>query len=552
MNQLPFGKYRAFTPVALPDRQWPGRSIDQAPLWCSVDLRDGNQALVEPMSPSAKRRMFHLLLDMGFKEIEVGFPAASETDFAFLRLLIDENLIPDDVTVQVLTQSREPLIRRTFEAIKGAKKAIVHLYNSTSELQRRVVFAADRDTVTEIAVTGTRLIKDLATGCPETDITFQYSPESFTGTELDFAVAITEAVMAEWQPTPAKPMIVNLPATVEMSTPNIYADQIEWFCRNVRNRDSLIVSIHPHNDRGTAVAAAELALMAGGQRIEGTLFGNGERTGNVDIVTLAMNMVTQGVDPGLKMSDINSIITISEECTQIGVHPRHPYAGQLVFTAFSGSHQDAIKKGLAALRKSGSNMWEVPYLPVDPADLGRTYEAVIRINSQSGKGGVAYILEQEYGLTLPRSLQVEFSKVVQKCADATGKEMSPAEIWQEFQREFLDRGTPLALLGHGFDHQLGEAGRMTATLRDGAAERIVKGRGNGPIDAFIDALAQAGIAVEVVDYHEHSIGRGASAKAVAYVEIAADGGTLNGVGMDEDIVTASLKAILAAINRRRG
>jgi len=551
MNKMPFGKYRPFTPVALPDRQWPGRSIDKAPQWCSVDLRDGNQALVEPMSPAAKRRMFDLLLAMDFKEIEVGFPAASETDFAFLRLLIEEKLIPDDVTVQVLTQSREPLIRRTFEAIKGAKNAIVHLYNSTSELQRRVVFAAGRDAVTEIAVNGTRLIRELAAGCPETNITFQYSPESFTGTELDFAVAITEAVMEEWRPTPAKPMIVNLPATVEMSTPNVYADQIEWFCRHIANRDSIIVSIHPHNDRGTAVDAAEMALMAGGQRIEGTLFGNGERTGNVDIVTLAMNMVTQGVDPGLRISDINHIITVSEECTQIGVHPRHPYAGQLVFTAFSGSHQDAIKKGLAALRQSGGNLWEVPYLPIDPADLGRSYEAVIRINSQSGKGGVAYVLEQEYGLSLPRSLQVEFSKVVQKRADATGKELSPAEIRQEFDREFVDRGNPLALLGHHFEHQLGEPGRMTATLRDGGGERIVKGRGNGPIDAFIEGLSKDGLAVEVVDFHEHSIGRGAAAKAVAYVEIAGPGGTLNGVGMDEDIVTASLKAVLSAVNRRQ-
>jgi 2-isopropylmalate synthase len=549
MNKMPFEKYRPFTPVALPDRQWPNRTITQAPAWCSVDLRDGNQALIEPMSPAAKRRMFELLLEMGFKEIEVGFPAASQTDYDFLRLLIEQRLIPDDVTIQVLTQAREHLIRRTFEAIKGAKNAIVHLYNSTSELQRRVVFGADRATVTDIAVTGTKLIKDLAAGLPDTRVVFQYSPESFTGTELEFAVSITEAVMAAWQPTPQRRMIVNLPATVEMATPNIYADQIEWFCRHVANRDSLIISIHPHNDRGTAVAAAELALMAGGERIEGTLFGNGERTGNVDIVTMAMNMMTQGVDPGLSIAEINKVIAVSEECTKIPVHPRHPYAGALVFTAFSGSHQDAIKKGLAALRQGSSNVWEVPYLPVDPVDLGRTYEAVIRINSQSGKGGVSYVLEQDYGLSLPRALQVEFAQVVQKAADATGKELTPAEIWDHFDREFLQASHPVSLVSHHFDH-VDEVGQMTATIRDAAGERTIRGRGNGPIDAFIDGLTKAGVAVQLVDYHEHAIGRGAAAKAVAYVEIAGHDGTLSGAAIDEDIVTASLGAVLSAVNRR--
>lgn len=550
MQSMPFEKYRPFTAIALPDRQWPGRTITKAPQWCSVDLRDGNQALVEPMSPARKRQIFDLLLEMGFKEIEVGFPAASQTDFDFLRMLIDEKLIPDDVSIQVLTQSREALINRTFEAIKGAKNAVVHLYNSTSELQRRVVFGADRDAVTQIAVTGTRQIRALADAHPETNVVFEYSPESFTGTELDFAVAITEAVMDAWGPTPQNRMIVNLPATVEMATPNIYADQIEWFCRHVKNRDSIIVSLHPHNDRGTAVAAAELGVLAGGDRIEGTLFGNGERTGNVDIITLAMNMVTQGVDPHLTMSDINRIITVSQDCTQIDVHPRHPYAGDLVFTAFSGSHQDAIKKGLAALRTAGANQWEVPYLPVDPADLGRSYEAVIRINSQSGKGGVAYILEQDYGLTLPRALQIEFSQVIQKTAEATGKELSPASIWEHFDGEYLQANQPWSLLSHHFDHNPVGHGVITAEVgRNGETLRL-RGKGNGPIDAFVNALQDIGVVVHVMDYHEHALGRGADAKAVAYVQIAKTVGSLSGVGIDEDIVAASLRAVLSAVNRR--
>jgi 2-isopropylmalate synthase len=549
MNKMPFGKYRPFAPIPLADRQWPNQIITRAPAWCSVDLRDGNQALIEPMSPSAKQRMFDLLLEMGFKEIEVGFPAASQTDFDFLRQLIDDKLIPDDVTIQVLTQAREPLIRRTFEAIRGAKRSVVHLYNSTSELQRRVVFNADRDAVIDIAVQGTKLVKDIAAQEADGEIVFQYSPESFTGTELDFARDITEAVMEVWQPTRDKKMIINLPATVEMSTPNIYADQIEWFCRNVAGRDCLTVSLHPHNDRGTGVAAAEFGLMAGADRVEGTLFGNGERTGNVDIITLAMNMVTQGVDPGLMISDINHIIEVSAECTQIDIHPRHPYAGALVFTAFSGSHQDAIKKGLAALQKSGANHWEVPYLPIDPADLGRNYEAVIRINSQSGKGGVAYLLERDFGLLLPRPMQIEFSKVVQKIADASGKELTPALIKQTFDTEYLTPQAPFSLLNHQFDHIDG-IGRTQANLRIDGQDRLIEGKGNGPIDGFINGLQSNGIAVQLLDFHEHAIGRGANAKAVAYVQIKGDEVDLCGAGVDEDIVTASLRAVLSALNRK--
>jgi 2-isopropylmalate synthase len=502
------------------------------------------------MSPAAKQRMFDLLVDMGFKEIEVGFPAASQTDFDFLRQLIDEKLIPDDVTIQVLTQAREPLIRRTYEAIRGAKKAVVHLYNSTSELQRRVVFNADRAAITEMAVAGTKLVKEIGRQEYDGDLRFEYSPESFTGTELDFAKEITEAVMEAWQPTPSDRMIINLPATVEMATPNVYADQIEWFCRNVEGRDCLTVSLHPHNDRGTGVAAAELALMAGADRVEGTLFGNGERTGNVDIITLALNLATQGVDPGLNTADISRIITVSEECTQIDVHPRHPYAGTLVFTAFSGSHQDAIKKGLAALEKSGANYWEVPYLPIDPADLGRSYEAVIRINSQSGKGGVAYILERDFGLVLPRPMQIEFSRAVQKIADASGKELAPAQIKQSFDAEYLSDAGPYTLLSYRFDHAEG-TGRTVSTLRVGEAEQTIEGRGNGPIDAFINGLQAAGIPVQLLDFHEHAIGRGAGAKAAAYVQIKGDKGhDPCGAGIDEDIVTASLRAVLSALNRK--
>src|SRR5436190_18334908 len=455
MTAMPIHKYRPFPPIKLPDRQWPARAITKAPAWCSVDLRDGNQALIEPMGPERKRRMFDLLLKLGFKEIEVGFPAASDTDMAFVREIIDEDLIPEDVTIQVLTQSRAELIDKTFEAIRGAKRAIVHLYNSTSELQRRVVFGLDRAGIIDIAVTGARQIRELAAKMPETEIIYQYSPESFSGTELDFAVEICEAVMDVWRPTPDKKMIVNLPGTVEMASANVYADQIEWFARNVRDRDSLILSLHPHNDRGTAVAATEFGIMAGAERVEGTLFGNGERTGNVDIITLGLNLFSQGIDPGLVVTDIDDVVRTSEYCTQLPVHPRHPYAGELVFTAFSGSHQDAIKKGLAAQRAEetkGNLQWEVPYLPIDPADVGRTYEAVIRVNSQSGKGGIAFLLERDHGFSLPRLLQVEFSQVIQRITDATGREVPSAEIRAVFEREYVAATEPVGYLDHRAQH----------------------------------------------------------------------------------------------------
>ena len=556
MQIEPSRKYRPFEPINLPDRRWPGNVITKPPIWCSVDLRDGNQALVEPMGPERKRRFFDTLVRMGFKEIEVGFPAASQTDFDFVRSLIDEKLIPDDVTIQVLTQARDELIRRTMESVRGARRAIVHLYNSTSTLQRRVVFGLEPAGITEIAVTGARLIHRLAAEMPETEIVYQYSPESFTGTELDYAKEICEAVMDVYQPTPEKPLILNLPSTVEMATPNIYADQIEWFSRNIRDRDSITLSIHPHNDRGTGVAAAELALMAGADRVEGTLFGNGERTGNVDIVTLALNMYSQGVEPGLDISDIDGLVKVAEHCNQLPVHPRHPYAGELVFTAFSGSHQDAISKGLKALKASNSGVWEVPYLPIDPADLGRSYEAVIRINSQSGKGGVAFVLEQDYGLLLPRRLQVEFSKVVQAITDRDGKELSSREIWDAFKAEFLDEAGPYGFVDHTSLPDRAQGRALEATIRVKGKPRRIEGHGTGPIDAFVDALARTlAIEIEVVDYHEHAVGAGANATAVAYVEArAGDGRTLFGVGMDKNIVTASLRAVTSAANRlqRRG
>lgn len=542
-------KYRPFPPIQLPDRQWPNRVMTTSPTWCSVDLRDGNQALVEPMGMERKCQMFDMLVELGFKEIEVGFPAASQTDFDFVRFLIDSERVPEDVSLQVLTQARDHLIERTFAALEGAQRAIVHLYNSTSTLQRRVVFGMNRADITTIAVKGAARIKAIAADHPETQWTFQYSPESFTGTELDFAVAICEAVNDVWQPTPDNKVILNLPATVEMATPNVYADQIEWFARHISRRDSVVISIHPHNDRGTATAAAELAMLAGADRVEGTLFGNGERTGNVDIVTLALNLFTQGVDPCLDLSDINGLVQTTEYCNQLPVHPRHPYAGDLVFTAFSGSHQDAIKKGLAA--NSGNPVWEVPYLPIDPADVGRTYEAVIRINSQSGKGGIAYLLEREHGLKLPRRLQMEFSQVVQKVADTTGKELTPAALWSAFQEEYLTTTHPFALL----EHRDGPSGmtldKLTATLYENGKERIVAGTGNGPIDAFVDAMSRhCSLAIRVADYHEHAIGAGADATAVAYVEMqVTDQPTLFGVGIHENIVTASLRAVVSALNR---
>jgi 2-isopropylmalate synthase len=553
MSSMPIHKYRPFAPINLPDRKWPSQVIEKAPVWCSVDLRDGNQALIEPMGPERKRRMFDMLLKLGFKEIEVGFPAASETDFAFVREIIEEDLIPEDVTIQVLTQSRGELIEKTFEAIRGTRRAIVHLYNSTSELQRRVVFGLDRPGITDIAVTGAKQIGELAETMRGTEIVYQYSPESFTGTELPYAVEICEAVMDVWRPTADRKMIVNLPGTVEMATANVYADQIEWFIRNVRDRNSLIMSLHPHNDRGAAVAATELALMAGADRVEGTLFGNGERTGNVDVITLALNLFSQGVDPLLAINDIDDLVRTAEYCTQLPVHPRHPYAGELVYTAFSGSHQDAIKKGFDALRKRNDDLWEVPYLPIDPKDLGRSYEAVIRVNSQSGKGGVAYLLKEDHGLDLPRPLQIEFSRVVQEVADRTGKEMTSADIWALFQETYLGRDG-IALVDYTMlpEPRPGER-RLSATVTVDGAERRIEGVGNGPIAAFVDALQRdCGIALTFLDYSEHAVGGGADALAAAYVKVRGeDDETLHGVGMDGNIITASLKAVASAATRVR-
>jgi 2-isopropylmalate synthase len=543
----PSTKYRSFAPIALRDRTWPDKVIATPPLWCSVDLRDGNQALIEPMDAARKRRMFDLLVRTGFKEIEVGFPAASQTDFDFVRELIERNLIPEDVTIQVLTQSRPELIERTFESLRGARRAIVHLYNSTSTLQRRVVFNLDRAGITAIAVGGAKCVLEQAARRPDTEWMFEYSPESFTGTELDYAVEICNAVTDVWQPTPERKVILNLPATVEMATPNVYADQIEWFGRHIAKRDCIVLSVHPHNDRGTAVAAAELAVMAGADRVEGTLFGNGERTGNVDIVTLAMNLYTQGVHPQLDFSNINEAARCVEHCNQLPIHPRHPYVGDLVFTAFSGSHQDAIKKGFAA--RDDGDLWEVPYLPIDPRDLGRTYESLIRVNSQSGKGGIAYLLERDYGLAMPRRLQIEFSQVVQSVTDATGKELTSEQIWSLFQREYLQHDAGYEYLSHQLTstREQPEIERLALKLRCHGQGALLHGAGNGPIDALIDAL---GFKCDVLSYEEHSIGSGSDARAVSFVEITTPlRATLFGVGIHENIVTASLLAVLSAVNR---
>ena len=556
MKTDPARKYRPYTPVTLSDRRWPERTIDRAPVWCSVDLRDGNQALIEPMDAERKVKMFRLLVELGFKEIEIGFPAASQTELDFVRRLIDERMIPDDVTVQVLTQSREPLIRRTFEALEGARRAIVHLYNSTSTTQRRVVFNQDRAGIVAIAVKGAALMREIAAQHPATKWTFEYSPESFTGTELDFAKEITDAVTDVWQPTPQHKVIVNLPATVELAPPNVYADQIEWMSRNLARREAIVLSVHPHNDRGCGVAAAELAQLAGAERVEGCLFGNGERTGNVCLVTLGLNLFTQGIDPGLDFSDINGIIRTVEHVNQLPVHPRHPYGGDLVFTAFSGSHQDAIRKGLAEraqLLAKGEAFWDVPYLPIDPADVGRTYDAVIRVNSQSGKGGVAYLLEREYGLSLPRLLQIEFSQVIQRIADATGKELSAAEIRAVFDREYVSVAEPLRYLDHRAQHNAddGRVEQLAARLVVDGVERTLEGAGNGPVDAFVRALRHAGgLDVHVQNYHEHSVGAGEDATAVSYVQlrIGADR-SVYGVGLDPNIVTATLKAVVSAVDR---
>ncbi len=550
---MPFRRYRPSGPVVLPNRVWPSATIAAAPVWCSVDLRDGNQALIEPMGPERKRRMFDTLVRMGFKEIEVGFPSASRTDFDFCRELIEEERVPEDVTIQVLTQARAPLIRRTFEAIEGADRAIVHLYNSTSALQRRVVFDADREGVKRIAVDGARLVRECAEAMEGRRWRFQYSPESFTGTELDYAVEVCEAVMDVWEPTPERRAILNLPATVEMATPNVYADQIEWFLRAIRDRDSIVLSLHPHNDRGTAVAAAELAVMAGADRIEGTLFGNGERTGNVDLVTLGLNLMTQGIDPKLDLSDIDNLVNVAEHCNRLPVHPRHPYAGDLVFTAFSGSHQDAINKGMKAMERSNSDVWEVPYLPMDPRDVGRSYEAIIRVNSQSGKGGVAWIMEQDHGFVLPRRLQVDFSRKVQRRTDDTEAELSSEEIRDAFFAAYVEPAGPIGLVAYRTvpDAHASELRRLTADVTIDGAPREIHGAGNGPIDAYIHALKDgAGVDLAVVDYREHAVGQGSDAVAAAYVE-ARDGPglTVFGVGVHKNIVQASLLAVTAAANR---
>ena len=547
----PREKYRPFPQVQLADRQWPNRTITQPPVWCSVDLRDGNQSLIEPMGLDRKMRMFDALLKMGFKEIEVGFPSASQTDFDFVRHLIEGNRIPEGVTIQVLTQSREELIRRTFESLKGVKSAIVHLYNSTSELQRRVVFKLDKPGIVDIAVKGATLIRKLEREYGLEGVTrHEYSPESFTGTELEFAKEICEAVIDAYEPTPQKKLILNLPATVEMSTPNVHADQIEWFCRTIKKRDSLLISLHPHNDRGCAVAATELGLLAGADRVEGTLFGNGERTGNVDLVTLAMNLYSQGVDPGLDCSNINELVRMAEYCNQLPIHPRHPYAGELVFTAFSGSHQDAINKGFKAMAASNSPLWEVPYLPIDPMDLGRSYEAVIRINSQSGKGGIAYILEKEHGIELPRRLQIEFSKVVQAIADGEGVELAADRLWSAFQSEYLEGNGRYGFVSHSASADQAEQDVVARITVDGNLKTIL-GHGNGPVDGFVDAIRkESGLNFDVADYREHAIGMGANAAAIAYVELRlADGSSLFGVGIDKNIVVASLKAVISGVNR---
>jgi 2-isopropylmalate synthase len=560
-SRMPYGRYEPYHrqfPVDLPDRQWPTRHVEKAPRWCAVDLRDGNQALIDPMSPERKRRMFMLLVGMGYKEIEVGFPAASQTDFDFVRQLIEQDLIPDDVTIQVLTQCREHLIDRTFESLRGAKRAIMHFYNSTSILQRRVVFGLDKDGITDIATSAARLCQKYAEiHTPDTDIFYEYSPESYTGTELEYALEICSAVIDVIDPTPDRPLIVNLPATVEMATPNVYADSIEWMSRNLPRRRSVVLSLHPHNDRGTAVAAAELGLLAGADRVEGCLFGNGERTGNVDLVTLGLNLFSQGIDPQIEFADIDEIRRTVEYCNQLPVHERHPYAGDLVYTAFSGSHQDAINKGFDWLNRDAQDAgvdvdnfpWAVPYLPIDPKDVGRTYEAVIRVNSQSGKGGVAYIMKTEHQLDLPRRLQIEFSGVVQKHTDDEGGEVQPDLMWDIFSREYLNPARPrLDVSKYTVSTVDGKVEIAVAGTVDGEPRELT-GLGNGPIDAFVHALSSVDIAVRVLDYAEHALSAGGDAKAAAYVECEVNGESRWGVGIDPNIVTASLRAVASAVNR---
>ncbi|HZZ10762.1 MAG TPA: 2-isopropylmalate synthase [Paraburkholderia sp.] len=545
MLKNPATRYRSFQPVKLTDRQWPSRTITHPPIWMSTDLRDGNQALFEPMNAQRKMRMFKTLVQIGFKEIEVAFPSASQTDFNFVRELIEDGHIPDDVTIEVLTQARDDLIERTFESLRGVPRAIVHLYNATAPEFRKIVFGLDQSGVKELAQNAARTMKRLADAAPETHFTLQYSPEVFSGTELEFAKEVCDAVFDIWQPTPERKAIVNLPATVEMSTPNVYADQIEWMHRNLARRDSLIVSVHPHNDRGTAVAAAELAVMAGADRVEGCLFGNGERTGNVDLVTLALNLYTQGVNPGLDFSNINEVARTAEECTQLPIHPRHPYVGDLVFTAFSGSHQDAIKKGFAVQKPD--TIWEVPYMPIDPSDLGRTYDSVIRVNSQSGKGGIAYLLEQGYGVVLPRRLQVDFSSAVQRYTDDSGHEVTPSQIWTLFQQEYVDNHAPVRYVGHSLSEQ-GDGARIKLTVDIHGSRCVLSGEGNGPLDALMHAM---GVPVRIQHYEERALTQGADAKAIAVAEMAGADitGSAFGVGVDANLVTASIRAVISGVNR---
>ncbi len=551
MLKDPATKYSAFPPVQLDDRQWPGRTITQAPMWMSTDLRDGNQALFEPMNVERKMRMFKRLCAIGVKEIEVAFPSASQTDFDFVRKLIEEKHIPEDVTIEVLAPAREALIRRTFESLKGARRAIVHIYNATARPFREIVFGMEKAEVVNMAVSAVKLVRQLCEENPGTEWVLEYSPEAFTATELDFALEICNAVTEAWGATPENKIILNLPTTVEMATPNIYADQIEWMHRHLARRDSILISLHPHNDRGTAVAAAELGLMAGADRVEGCLFGNGERTGNVDLVTLALNMYTQGVAPNLDFSDINAVARDYEHCTQLPIHPRHPYVGDLVFTAFSGSHQDAIKKGFA--RQRPEELWSLPYLPVDPADLGRSYESVIRINSQSGKGGIAYLLETEYGVAMPRRLQVEFSSEVQRYTDTHGGEMEAADIWALFSRTYLESGDPIRYVEHHLFEE-GNAQGIRLTVQKNGEPHVLTGRGNGPIDAAVHALGSIGIPVQVRSYEEKSMGKGEDAKACAFMEVMLAGGDREcyGVGMDANIVTASIRALISGVDRLLG
>lgn len=545
MAAFDHSKYRPFQPVRLDNRQWPDQVLNKAPIWCSVDLRDGNQALIDPMTVEQKKRLFKLLVKIGFKQIEVGFPAASQPDFDFVRALIDENLIPEDVTVQVLTQAREHLIDRTIEALQGAKKAIVHIYNSTSTVQREQVFRMSREEITDIAVQGVRLVKERVAQHPDTEWRLEYSPESFTGTELDFAVEICDAVVKEWQPTPENKIILNLPATVEMSTPNVFADQIEWFCRHIKQRDAIEISLHTHNDRGCAVAAAELGLMAGADRVEGTLMGNGERTGNMDVITLAMNLYSQGVNPELYLAEADEIVEVVEACTQIPVNPRHPYIGELVYTAFSGSHQDAIKKSLS--QQQPEKGWNVAYLPIDPQDLGRSYEAVIRINSQSGKGGVAYVLEADYGLKLPRWLQMEFAKKVQARTEAEARELKRQEIWETFNTAYLQHPQRAELVSYQL--QRSDKDYLTAVIHQQGNNKKLQGEGKGALHSLTEALqSQLGRKVQITEYSEHALATGSDAKAVTYIQLQVDEETFSGVAISEDTVAANLNAVLAAVS----